>query len=384
MRLNRLLCLTLLILAIPATLFAQLRISITIAPPELVVYSQPSCPQSGYLWMPGYWAYGAEGYYWVPGTWVEPPAVGVLWTPGYWAWVNDGYVWNPGYWGPTVGFYGGINYGYGYNGVGYGGGYWNNGAFYYNRSVNNVDVAIVHNTYVRTVNSPRAGSYVSYNGGPGGTGARPTTAQVAAAHGGHRPATSAQTEHRQAASRNHELLASVNHGKPPIAATSRPGGFTGKGIVAARGAAAEAKADQKKVVASGPTENKVAQKKAATARPTESRASEKRATTTRPTENKATTEKATATHPTESRASEKRAATIHPTENKATTEKAPATHTSENKAPEKPADATRSNENRTAHSQPEAIQQHKAPSPQARAESALEKKSPGGEAQPRP
>jgi WXXGXW repeat (2 copies) len=328
MRVNRLLCLALLILAIPATLFAQLSISITIAPPELVAYSQPSCPQSGYLWTPGYWAYGAEGYYWVPGTWVEPPAVGLLWTPGYWGWVNDGYVWNPGYWGPTVGFYGGINYGYGYSGVGYGGGYWNNGAFYYNRSVNNVNVAIVHNTYVRTVSSPRAGSYVSYNGGPGGTGARPTTAQEAAAHGRHRPATSAQTEHRQAASRNHELLASVNHGKPPIAATSRPGGFTGKGIVAARGAAAEAKADQKKVVASGPTENKVAQKRATTTRPTEnkptteravaartteSRASEKRATTTRPTQNKATTEKAAATHPAESRASEKRATTTRPT-----------------------------------------------------------------------
>ena len=26
---------------------------------------------------------------------------------------------NAGYWGPHVGFYGGINYGYGYGGVGY-------------------------------------------------------------------------------------------------------------------------------------------------------------------------------------------------------------------------------------------------------------------------
>ena len=361
MRLNRLLCLTLLILAIPATLFAQLRISITIAPPELVVYSQPSCPQSGYLWMPGYWAYGAEGYYWVPGTWVEPPAVGVLWTPGYWAWVNDGYVWNPGYWGPTVGFYGGINYGYGYNGVGYGGGYWNNGAFYYNRSVNNVDVAIVHNTYVRTVGSTRAGSYVSYNGGPGGTGARPTTAQEAAAHGRHRPATSAQTEHQQTASRNHELLASVNHGKPPIAATSKPGEFTGRAIVAARGAAAGARAAQERVVAARPTENSVAQKKAATTRPTEnkatteragvtrtteSRAGEKRAATTRPAENKATTEKAAATHPTTSQASEKRAATTRPTENKATTEKAAATHPTASQASEKRAATSRPAENK--------------------------------------
>ena len=30
-------------------------------------------PGSGYLWTPGYWAYGPEGYFWVPGTWVQPP-----------------------------------------------------------------------------------------------------------------------------------------------------------------------------------------------------------------------------------------------------------------------------------------------------------------------
>jgi hypothetical protein len=152
-----------LVLAIPATLFAQLSVSVSIAPPELVAYSQPSCPQSGYLWTPGYWAYGSEGYYWVPGTWVQPPAVGLLWTPGYWGWGSGAYVWNAGYWGPTVGFYGGINYGFGYSGVGYGGGYWNNGAFYYNQSVNNVNVAVIQNTYVRSF--PSAGGYVSWRTG---------------------------------------------------------------------------------------------------------------------------------------------------------------------------------------------------------------------------
>jgi len=237
MRISRLLLLIPLVLAIPATLFAQLSVSVSIAPPELVAYSQPSCPQSGYLWTPGYWAYGSEGYYWVPGTWVQPPAVGVLWTPGYWGWGSGAYVWNAGYWGPTVGFYGGINYGFGYSGVGYRGGYWNNGAFYYNQSVNNVNVAVFHNTYVKSF--PRAGGYVSYNGGRGGTTARPTAAQEAAAHGRHYPGTAVQTEHERAAGRNHELLASVNHGKPPIAATSRPGVFSGKGVIAARGAVAE-------------------------------------------------------------------------------------------------------------------------------------------------
>src|SRR5258707_1094168 len=72
-------------MAIPAASTAQI-ISITIAPPELPVYEQPEIPAPGYIWTPGYWAYGPDGYFWVPGTWVEPPAVGLLWTPGYWGW----------------------------------------------------------------------------------------------------------------------------------------------------------------------------------------------------------------------------------------------------------------------------------------------------------
>jgi hypothetical protein len=78
---------------------AQL-VSITIAPPVLPVYVQPAIPGPGYIWTPGYWAYGDAGYYWVPGTWVLPPAVGVLWTPGYWGWHDGIYGWNAGYWGP--------------------------------------------------------------------------------------------------------------------------------------------------------------------------------------------------------------------------------------------------------------------------------------------
>jgi WXXGXW repeat (2 copies) len=49
-------------------------ISITIAPPALPVYVQPPIPEPGYLWTPGYWAYGPDGYFWVPGTWVRPQA----------------------------------------------------------------------------------------------------------------------------------------------------------------------------------------------------------------------------------------------------------------------------------------------------------------------
>src|SRR6202007_1231013 len=89
--------------------FARVSVSVTIAPPELPVYAQPLCPGEGYIWTPGYWAYGPEGYYWVPGVWVQPPMVGVLWTPGYWGFVGGVYRWNAGYWGPHVGFYGGVN-----------------------------------------------------------------------------------------------------------------------------------------------------------------------------------------------------------------------------------------------------------------------------------
>jgi hypothetical protein len=63
----------------------------------------------------------------------------LLWTPGYWAWRDDGvYVWRSGYWGPRVGFYGGVNYGYGYTGSGYYGGYWSGRVFTYNTAVTNV------------------------------------------------------------------------------------------------------------------------------------------------------------------------------------------------------------------------------------------------------
>ncbi len=231
-------------LAVPAMSRAQFGIAITIAPPPLVVYAQPACPEEGYLWTPGYWARGDEGYYWVPGTWVEPPTVGYLWTPGYWGWGDGAYGWNEGYWGPEVGFYGGVNYGYGYNGVGYQGGYWRNNQFRYNTYVNNVRGRNFRNTYSKSVVNRT--NYVSYDGGSGGINARPSAAQQAAARGRHVSATAAQSGQQRAASQNHELLATVNHGRPSIAATSKPEEFSGNGVVAARGAAVENRATENK------------------------------------------------------------------------------------------------------------------------------------------
>jgi hypothetical protein len=202
MRISRLLSLAFLILAAPAALFAQFGVSITIAPPELPVYTQPVAPADGYLWTPGYWSYGDEGYFWVPGTWVMAPEPGLLWTPGYWGWNNNAYAWNGGYWGTQIGFYGGVNYGFGYGGVGYQGGYWNNGAFYYNRSVNNVNGATFRNVYSKTVINNTTINHVSYNGGSGGISARPSAAEETAARERHTPPTAVQTEHVKAASTN--------------------------------------------------------------------------------------------------------------------------------------------------------------------------------------
>jgi hypothetical protein len=237
----RLVLFSFLILALPAASFAQiaLGVSITIAPPALPVYTQPPCPTPGYMWTPGYWAWGPTGYFWVPGTWVMAPAVGVLWTPGYWGWGGGVFLWHAGYWGPHIGFYGGVNYGYGYGGVGFVGGRWEGGAFSYNRSVTNItnvtNVTNVH-VYNQTVVNNTTVNNVSYNGGTGGIAATPTPAEEAAAREPHTPPTAEQTQHEHTASANPALRESVNHGKPAIAATSKPGQFTGPGVVAAKAA----------------------------------------------------------------------------------------------------------------------------------------------------
>ena len=74
----------LMLILVPAASFAGVLITVNIAPPILPVYEQPPCPEQGWMWSPGYWAYGDDGYYWVPGTWVPAPYEGALWTPGYW------------------------------------------------------------------------------------------------------------------------------------------------------------------------------------------------------------------------------------------------------------------------------------------------------------
>src|SRR5579872_4591995 len=154
--------------------FVSVGVSINIAPPALPVYVQPPLPAPGFIWTPGYWAWGDAGYYWVPGVWVRPPRAGVLWTPGYWGFAGGVYGWHAGYWGPHVGFYGGVNYGFGYGGIGFVGGEWRGGVFAYNSAVANFGSTQVTNVYVNrtVVEQNTIVNQASYNGG-GGIQARP-------------------------------------------------------------------------------------------------------------------------------------------------------------------------------------------------------------------
>ena len=210
-------------------------ISVNFGPPELPVYEQPICPGDGYIWTPGYWAWDPDfdDYYWVPGTWVLAPEPGFLWTPPYWGWNGVAFVFYQGYWGPRVGFYGGIDYGYGYFGHGYEGGRWEGNRFYYNRTVNNINVTEIHNVYNTTIVNHNE-TRVSYNGGNGGINARATAEDQAAGRERHITPVAAQQQHWQEARSDRGLRASENHGRPPIAATPRPGSFSGGGVVAAR------------------------------------------------------------------------------------------------------------------------------------------------------
>jgi hypothetical protein len=223
---------------LPGTASAQVAVefSVGFAPPPLPVYDQPVCPGERYIWTPGYWAWDDDDqdYYWVPGTWVEAPEVGYLWTPGYWGWGGQAYVFHVGYWGPVVGFYGGIDYGWGYPGRGYYGGRWDHDHFYYNREVNRIDERVVRNVYNERVENNVNITRVSYNGPNGGVNVRPSPQEQAAARERHIGPVSAQNQHTQAARSNRELHASENRGKPPIAATARPAAFNGSGVVAAR------------------------------------------------------------------------------------------------------------------------------------------------------
>ncbi|HWG76773.1 MAG TPA: hypothetical protein VN660_08245 [Steroidobacteraceae bacterium] len=212
-------------------------VSVHIAPPALPVYVQPVMPSPGYLWVPGYWAWDEAGayYYWVPGTWVLPPQPGLLWTPGYWGWTDGVYVWHEGYWGPHVGYYGGVDYGFGYGPHGYDGGHWDHGQFYYNTAVTRVGPGVrLRHSYNHPIPGGAAPGHASFNGGRGGVQVRPTPAQLSAGRERHVTPISVQRDLVDSASHDQRLRANFNHGHPGVAATPRPEAFARQGGEAAR------------------------------------------------------------------------------------------------------------------------------------------------------
>lgn len=237
MRFTRVLIPALLALAIvvpsasaPSYAAVSIGISVGFAPPPLPVYDQPVIPGPGYIWMPGYWAYGPYGYYWVPGTWVLPPGVGLLWTPPWWDWNGSVYVFRPGYWGPRVGYYGGVNYGFGYFGSGYEGGYWDHNRFFYNREVNNFGDRHVPWVYSRPVHRGED-LRVPFHGGVGGMPGQPNAHERDATRDRHWQPTGPQTQHFDTARKLPTLRSTTNNGQPPITTTNRAGRFDNQGVV---------------------------------------------------------------------------------------------------------------------------------------------------------
>jgi hypothetical protein len=101
-----------------------------------------------------------------------------------------------------------------------------------------VDTVSITNVYVNRTVIVNNDSHVAFNGGEGGVAVRPTPQQEAYARQPHTPPVASQVQQEHAASQNRALFASENHGAPAVAATARPGEFSGKGVVAAKAAGA--------------------------------------------------------------------------------------------------------------------------------------------------
>jgi hypothetical protein len=222
----RWLLLALLICLIPASSQAGIFISVNFGPPVLPVYVQPPCPQPNLMWMPGSWQYGPDGYFWVPGAWVPAPYEGALWTPGYWGFNSGAYVWNVGYWGRHIGYYGGVNYGFGYGGIGFAGGEWRGHDFAYNTAVINVNTTIIHTTYVNETivrqNIVANPNHVAYAGGPGGINHPASPQEKTFSAEPHTPPTSFQTQHVEAAKVDKTSYAKTNGGHPAKLVAAKP------------------------------------------------------------------------------------------------------------------------------------------------------------------
>ncbi len=242
-RIARCLLLALVVSVIPTSSHAQIIVSVSLAPPALPVYEQPYCPQPNLMWVPGYWAYSDGDYYWVPGAWVPAPYEGALWTPYYWDWFGGRYRFHRGYWGRHVGYYGGVNYGFGYGGIGFTGGEWRGHEFAYNTAVTRVNESVIHTTYsdpaIVQRNTIPNGSRVSYSGGPGGIQHTATSEERVAERDQHTAPTRVQAQHEGVAKADKTSFAKTNGGHPKTLAVEKP--LAGESRAAPVGVKREAK-----------------------------------------------------------------------------------------------------------------------------------------------
>jgi hypothetical protein len=123
------------------------------------------------------------------------------------------FVFHPGHWGSTVGFYGGVNYGYGYFGNGYSGGHWVGNSFAYNSAVNHVDAAVAHHTYAQSVPGQAPRGVLSYS-------ARPRNGDSARTASAHRSPAGAVKTTRSAVDGAGETTATK--AERPVAVTKTP------------------------------------------------------------------------------------------------------------------------------------------------------------------
>jgi hypothetical protein len=212
--------LALLLFLFPLRSFAGTIVSVSMMPPPLPAYDQPPCPDQNLVWVPGYWAW-SQRYYWIPGAWVEPPFAGAMWTPGHWNWSHHPftlYTWHSGYWSYHVGYYGGVNYGYGYGGLGYSGGVWHGSLFAYNLEIVRVDNRWVRETF-RDPGLVERGyidrnNHSSFNGGPGGVAYQISPEEQAVEHEHHWEPTAFQLQYEAGFRDDQTYWYETNHGQP--------------------------------------------------------------------------------------------------------------------------------------------------------------------------
>jgi hypothetical protein len=136
------------------------------------------------------------------------------------------FIFHDGYWGPHVGYYGGVNYGFGYGGIGFAGGEWRGHVFAYNTAVMHVDRRYVHETFEDRARVERSivarDNRVAYSGGPGGIHHEPGPEERMAERDQHVTATRFQQQHMQTAMSDRTSYAKNNGGRPSHVAAERP------------------------------------------------------------------------------------------------------------------------------------------------------------------